>query len=47
MKTSPFLGMLFARVGPIFTKKTLKLFAIFLLPVIVAPLLLNSAVYVA
>ena len=46
MKTSLLLGILFARDGPTFTKKLLKLFAIFLLPVIVAPLLLNSAGYV-
>ena len=40
------LGILFARYGPTFTNKLLTLFAIFFLPVIVAPLLLNSAGYV-
>ena len=49
MKTSLLLGILFARDGPTFTEKLLKLFAIFaifLFPVSVAPLLLNSAGYV-
>ena len=46
VRTSLLLGILFARDGPTFTNKLLKLFAIFFLPVIVAPLLLNSAGYV-
>ena len=46
VRTSLLLGILCARDGPTFTNKLLKLFAIFLLPVIVAPLLLNSAGYV-
>ena len=46
VKTPLLLGILFAKDGPTFTKKLLKLFAIFLLPLIVVPLLLNSAGYV-
>ena len=48
VKTSLLLGILFARDGSTLKKiiETTPVFAIFLLPVIVAPLLLNSARYV-